>query len=64
MLGEPRSRRIRKSLLEQIHKRLKPGDTLYEEARDRMEEAEDRFCKALSAVNNRVYGGKLKLTGD
>ncbi len=29
--------------IEQIHKRLKPGDTLYEEARDRMEEAEDRF---------------------
>ena len=41
--------------IEQIHKRLKPGDTLYDEARDRMEEAEDRFGKALSAAYNRVY---------
>ncbi len=41
--------------IEQINKRLKPGDTLYEEARDRMEEAEDRFNKALSAAYNRVY---------
>ena len=41
--------------IEQIHKRLKPGDTLYEEARDRLEEAEDRFSKALSAAYNRLY---------
>jgi len=41
--------------IEQINKRLKQGDTLYEEARDRMEEAEDRFNKALSAAYNRVY---------
>jgi hypothetical protein len=41
--------------IEQIHRRLKPGDTLYEEARDRMEEAEARFNKALSASYNRVY---------
>jgi hypothetical protein len=41
--------------IEQISKRLKPGDTLYEEARDRLEEAEDRFNKALSAAYNRVY---------
>lgn len=41
--------------IEQIHKRLKPGDTLYEEARDRLEEAEDRFNKALSAAYNRLY---------
>lgn len=41
--------------IEQIHKRLKPGDTLYEEARDRLEEAEDRFAKALSAAYNRLY---------
>ena len=41
--------------IEQINKRLKSGDTLYEEARDRMEEAEDRFNKALSAAYNRVY---------
>ena len=41
--------------IEQIHKRLKPGDTLFEEARDRLEEAEDRFGKALSAAYNRLY---------
>ena len=41
--------------IEQIYKRLKPGDTLYEEARDRLEEAEDRFNKALSAAYNRLY---------
>ena len=41
--------------IEQIHKRMKPGDTLYEEARDRLEEAEDRFSKALSAAYNRLY---------
>ncbi|KZM50775.1 anti-phage-associated DUF499 domain-containing protein [Labrenzia sp. OB1] len=41
--------------IEQIHKRLKPGDTLYEEARDRLEEAEERFHKALSAGYNRIY---------
>lgn len=41
--------------IEQIHKRLKSGDTLFEEARDRMEEAEDRFSKALSAAYNRLY---------
>lgn len=40
--------------IEQIHKRLKPGDTLYEEARDRVEEAEGRFEKALSAAYNRI----------
>ena len=41
--------------IEQIKKRLKPGDTLFEEARDRCEEAEDRFSKALSAGYNRLY---------
>lgn len=41
--------------IEQIQKRLKPGDTLYEEARDRLEEAEERFAKALSAAYNRLY---------
>ena len=41
--------------IEQVHKRLKSGDTLFEEARDRLEEAEDRFAKALSAAYNRVY---------
>ncbi len=41
--------------IEQIVKRLRPGDTLFEEARDRLEEAEDRFGKALSAAYNRLY---------
>lgn len=41
--------------IEQIARRLNSGDTLYEEARDRLEEAEDRFAKALSAAYNRVY---------
>ncbi|CAK0740887.1 conserved hypothetical protein [Gammaproteobacteria bacterium] len=41
--------------IEQIQKRLKLGDTLYEEARDRLEESEDRFSKALSAAYNRIY---------
>lgn len=36
--------------IEQVHKHLKLGDTLYEEARDRLEEAEDRFGKALCGV--------------
>ena len=41
--------------IEQIHKRLKVRRHLYEEARDRLEEAEDRFTKALSAAYNRLY---------
>ena len=41
--------------IEQIARRLKPGDTLYEEARDRLEEAVERFHKALSAGYNRLY---------
>jgi hypothetical protein len=41
--------------IEQIHKRLRPGDTLFEEARDRLEDAEQRFNKALSAAYNRLY---------
>jgi hypothetical protein len=41
--------------VEQIYKRLERGDTLYEEARDRLEEADGRFAKALSAGYNRLY---------
>ena len=41
--------------IEQIHKRLRPGDTLYKEAGGRLEEAEDRFGKALSAAYNCLY---------
>ena len=40
--------------IEQIGKHLKAGDTLYEEARDRLEEAEGRFTKALSAAYNTI----------
>jgi hypothetical protein len=40
--------------IEQIVNRLKSGDTLYEEARDRLEEAEGRFTKALSAAYNTI----------
>ena len=48
--------------IEQISKRLKAGDTLYEEARDRLEDAVDRFNKALSAGYNRVYYPGLEET--
>lgn len=41
--------------IEQIEKRLKSGDALFEEARDRLEEANDRFDKALSGAYNRLY---------
>jgi len=41
--------------IEQIEKRLKSGDALIEEARDRLEDAKDRFDKALSAAYNRIY---------
>ena len=41
--------------IKQIHQRLKTGDTLYEEARDRLEESKERFTQALSAAYNRIY---------
>ena len=41
--------------IEQIHKRMGPSDTLFEEARDRLEEAEDRFTMALTAAYNMIY---------
>ncbi|OEF00652.1 AAA family ATPase [Vibrio crassostreae 9ZC13] len=40
--------------IELINKKLKSGDTLFEEARDRLEEAEGRFSKALSASYNTI----------
>ena len=49
--------------IEQIHKRMKPGDTLFEEARDRFEEAGDRFTKALSAAYNRIYFPCINVDG-
>lgn len=41
--------------IEQICKRLNAGDTLYEEAHDRMEDTKQRFMKSLSAAYNRLY---------
>ncbi len=50
--------------IEQIQKRLKNGDTLFEEARDRHEDAEQRFNKALSGAYNRLcYPGVDPLDG-
>lgn len=40
---------------EQITKKLKAGDTLYEEAVERLEDSEQRFLKAVSAAYNRLY---------
>ena len=40
---------------EQIKKRLKSSSPLFEEARDRLEESEERFTKALSAAYNSIY---------
>jgi hypothetical protein len=41
--------------IEQITARLKPGDTLYEEATRRQEEIKERFHQALGAGYNRLY---------
>jgi hypothetical protein len=50
--------------VEQVVKHLKDGDTLYEEARERLEDVEQRLMKALSASYNRLYfPGVDELTG-
>lgn len=41
--------------IEKIHAGLKPGDTLYDEARDKLEELEERFTKAVSGAYNRLF---------
>lgn len=41
--------------IEAIFKKMRDGDGLFEEARDRVEEAQQRFSKALSASYNRIY---------
>lgn len=41
--------------IEQINKRIKSGDSLFEDARDRLEEAEERFTKTLSASYNTIW---------
>jgi len=41
--------------IEQIAGRLKSGDSLYEEALDRLADAEQRFSKTISGAYNRLY---------
>lgn len=41
--------------VERIHANLKPGDTLFEEARDKYEELAERFTKAVSGAYNRLF---------
>lgn len=41
--------------MEKIHDKLKPGDNLYEEARDKLEELSERFTKAVSGAYNRLF---------
>jgi hypothetical protein len=41
--------------VERIHAKLKPGDTLFEEARDKLEELSERFTKAVSGAYNRLF---------
>ena len=51
--------------IEQIVKHLSDGDTLFQEARERLEDAEQRFMKALSGAYNRLYfPGKDENSGD
>ena len=40
---------------EQVKSRLKPGDTLYEEANDRYEDSLQRFLKAVAGAYNRLW---------
>jgi hypothetical protein len=49
--------------MEKIHDKLKPGDNLYEEARDKLEELSERFTKAVSGAYNRLFfpGGDNEL---
>jgi hypothetical protein len=41
--------------VEKIHSKLKPGDTLFDEARDKLEELSERFTKAVSGAYNRLF---------
>jgi hypothetical protein len=41
--------------VERIFDKLKPGDTLYEEARDKLEELSERLTKAVSGAYNRLF---------
>ena len=41
--------------IEKIQANLKPGDSLFDEARDKLEELEERFTKAVSGAYNRLF---------
>jgi hypothetical protein len=41
--------------VERVLDKLKAGDTLYEEARDKLEELSERFTKAVSGAFNRLF---------
>ena len=41
--------------VERIVDKLKPGDTLFDEARDKLEELAERFTKAVSGAYNRLF---------
>ncbi len=49
--------------VEKIFDKLKAGDTLFEEARDKLEELSERFTKAVSGAYNRLFfpGGDSEL---
>ena len=49
---------------EQIVSDLNKGDSLYEEAKERVAQAEDLFLKALSASYNRIYYPGIEGTDD
>ncbi|MFW5397907.1 MAG: Fn3 domain-containing protein [Candidatus Accumulibacter regalis] len=41
--------------VEKIHDKLKSGDSLYDEARDKLEELSERFTKGVSGAYNRLF---------
>jgi len=41
--------------VEKICEKLKPGDSLFEEARDKLEELAERFTKAVAGAYNRLF---------
>lgn len=41
--------------VEKIHDKLKSGDSLYEEARDKLEELSERFTKGVAGAYNRLF---------
>jgi hypothetical protein len=55
LAGEVEARLRELYAIERIHHNLKPGDTLFDEARDKLEELEERFNKAVSGAYNRLF---------